>query len=319
MPRHTRTTSALRNPLDQILGTRNCVVLLRALCMAGVPLSQAELARRGGVHLRGLPETLGVLEAAGVVSFVGRGRTRQVQLYHAHPLIQNIRQLFQAETNRYNDVVQRLKTIAGAAGGGIVAAWIEGEAALGTDTFTDPIHATFLFDGVPSTGSQEVVRQQANSIQAALHVVIAVRFHQRADLLRFTPERRAALADAIILYGPAPLDLVDAAEPAPRDTKAKLPRRDASDHALAIAHRVAAKIARDPELVLIARDYVDRRIAIAGQTERLTLLEWKGLLDSLTPGQLAAFLREDSERADRLRTSLPFVGVLSEAERLGQQ
>ena len=79
-----------------------------------------------------------------------------------------------------------------------------------------------------------------------------------------------------------------------------------------IARQVAAKLTRDPELVAHARDFIDRRLALAGNTERLALLEWKGLLESLTAGQLAMLLREDSDRADRLRESLPFVGALAD-------
>jgi hypothetical protein len=82
-----------------------------------------------------------------------------------------------------------------------------------------------------------------------------------------------------------------------------------------IADRIAAKLTHDPELVLRAKEFITRRLALAGETERLSLLEWKGLLDSLTPGQIARVLREDSARADSLRQSLPFVDVLSDEER----
>ena len=308
-----KTTSALRYPLDSILGTRSAVAVIRALSMAGVPLSQAELARRGGLHLRGLPGTLAILEAAGIVSFAGRGRTRQVELYHRHPLIQHLRQLFQQEATRYDAAIQRLKTIGPHLG--CVASWIEGAVAEGTDTLSDPINATLLFDGLPSPDTQVLAQQQANAIQSEQHVIVALRFHQRADLLRFTAERRAALEHAIILSGPAPTDLVEAAAPTPRDETLTPQLPDLGDQAFDIAQAVATQIAKDPELLVIARNYVERRLAMAGATERLTLLEWKGLLESLTPGQLAALLREKSERADRLRSSLPFVGVLSSADR----
>ena len=307
----------MRYPLDSILGTRSAVAVVRALSMSGAPLSQAELARRGGLHLRGLPATLATLEAAGIVSFVGRGRTRQVQLYHRHPLIEQLRQLFQLEANRFDAVVQRLKTIGPHVG--CIASWIEGAMAEGTDTFSDPINATLLFDGLPSPDTQAIAQQQANDIQSEQHVIVALRFHQRADLLRFTADRRAALAHAIVLSGPAPTDLVEAAAPAKRDEEQSPPLPDIGDQPLALAQMVAARIAKDPELVVLARNHVDRRLAMAGATERLTLLEWKGLLESLTPRQLAALLREDSERADRLRTSLPFIGVLSSADRAAKQ
>lgn len=319
MPRYANPKSALRSPLDYVLGTRSSVSVLRTLSRSGAPLSQAELARRAGLNLRGLPETLATLETAGIVSYAGRGRSRQIHLYDRHPLVHLLRQLFQAETNRWNEVVQQLKSLASTLGTELIAAWIEGPVATEEDGFTDPVNATLLFDKQPDSATQEAARQRANGLQAAQHVVIALRFHQRADLLRFTAERRVQLERAILLYGPAPIDLL-AAKADPATHEHKRVRSDAGgDATVPIAQTVAARLTHDPEVATRAREFVERRLAVAGATERLTLLEWKGLLDSLTPGQLAALLREDSDRADRLRKSLPFLSVLAGPDSRNQQ
>ena len=313
MPRTHSTKSAVRNPLDYILSTRAGVSVLRALSTAQVPLSQTELARRAELHLRGLPAALAVLEAAGVVSYSGRGRTRQVQLHHHHPLIQELRQLFQAETNRWNRIVQELRQAATAFAGRLIAAWLEGPVAMGTDTMTDPIDATFLGEQLADDGLQAAIRERVNAVQSQEHVIVALRFHQRADLMRITPERRAGLERALLLYGPAPLDLLPATSGAGNDAPGAARSRGAAEQSHTLAEKVAARLTHDPEIAVRAREYVDRRLPGAGATERLTLLEWKGLLDSLTPGQLARLLREKSERADRLRQSLPFIGVLDDS------
>jgi hypothetical protein len=305
----TLKSSAARRPLDYILGTVGGVRVLRELHGAEVPLSQTELARRTGLHLRGMPGILRTLESAGVITYAGRGRSRQVQLNGQHPLIAALRGLFQSESSRWDQVQQELRQLWSPPGANLVAAWIEGPVAEGTDRFEDPIAVTVLTDGLGSSQERERVRTQCNAIQLTHHVTIAVRYHQRADLLRFTDERWAALENGISLYGPAPTDLM----PLPARAAHALAVAEQSPPAPAgrprsIAERVAEKLTRDPELVVRARRFIERRLSLAGETERLTLLEWKGLLESQTPAQLAVLLREDSERADVLRQSLPFVG-----------
>lgn len=310
----TLTSSAARRPLDYILGTVGGVRVLRELHGAQVPLSQTELARRTGLHLRGMPGILRALESAGVITYSGRGRSRQVQLNGQHPLTWTVRNLFHAESSRWDQIQQQLRQLWSAPTPNLVAVWIEGPVAEGTDRFEDPIVVTVLTDGLGSSEERERIRTQCNGIQYTHHVTIALRYHQRADLLRFTAERWAALKNGISLYGPAPADLM----PLPArtaDALAATKESPSANRPRLIAERIAAKLKRDPELAVRARNYIDRRLTVAGETERLTLLEWKGLLESQTPVQLAALLRENSERADVLRQSLPFVDVLSAAER----
>jgi hypothetical protein len=263
-----------------------------------------------------MPGILRVLESAGVITYSGRGRSRQVQLNGQHPLIGTVRNLFQTETSRWDQIQQQLRQLWSVPNADLIAAWIEGPVAEGTDRFEDPIAVTVLTEGLGSPQERERVRTQCNGIQFTHHVTVAVRYHQRADLLRFTYERWAALKNGISLYGPAPTDLM----PLPARTAnalatAKQSPPTSANRPRLIAERIAAKLMRDPELVVRARNHIDRRLNVAGETERLTLLEWRGLLESQTPAQLAALLRENSERADVLRQSLPFVDVLSDAER----
>ena len=320
MSRSAPTTSALRGPLDYLLGTRGAVAVLRVLCAARIPLSQAELARRAALHLRGLPAILESLEAAGVVAYAGRGRTRQVQLYQQHPLVPPLTQLFQAEATRWQAIQYGLRELMQANGSSMVSAWIEGPVAAGSDRFSDPITIGILAEASLSLGIREAIQKRINGLQSTHHVVIAAHYYQRADLARFSKAKRTELENALLLFGPAPMDLSskfrfgsdegrrEALDTSKRAASAlKRPRE--------IANLIAAKLTHDPELIQRAREFIDRRFPLAGDTERLSLLEWKGLLDSLTPGQVAAVLREESSRADMLRQSLPFVGVLTEAER----
>jgi hypothetical protein len=95
--------------------------------------------------------------------------------------------------------------------------------------------------------------------------------------------------------------------------------RPISDHAridersLALHRRVAEKILAEPALLDRARTNVHRWQAASGAAS-LALAEWEGILD-MPLEAVAAFLTERSERADRLRQSSPFTGILTEAER----
>lgn len=315
MSQLSSTSSAVRHPFDRILGTVGGIRVLRELHSAQIPLSQTELARRTGLHLRGMSGILRSLETAGVITYSGRGRSRQVQLNGRHPLIGVVRNLFQEERSRWDRIQQELRQVWSAPAANLVAAWIEGPVADGTDRFEDPIVVTVLTDGLSSSEERERIRTLCNAIQFTHHVTIAVRYHQRADLLRFTDERWAELERGISLYGPAPTDLMPLPAQVTKALDAAQPRLASANRSRLVAQRIADKLMHDPELVVRARAFIERRMNVAGDTERLALLEWKGLLDSQTPAQLAALLREDSERADVLRQSVPFVDVLNDADR----
>ncbi len=84
-------------------------------------------------------------------------------------------------------------------------------------------------------------------------------------------------------------------------------------------HRtVAEKLRENPESVLqIARDNLNRWLAsesFAGN-ECFALLEWQDILETHAPEEIYKIIVQDTDEGQRLRSSSPFVGVLSEAER----
>ncbi len=93
-----------------------------------------------------------------------------------------------------------------------------------------------------------------------------------------------------------------------------------SDHrlldarSLAMHCLIAAKIARDPGLLDLARRNLDRWLrSRAGDAPR-ALLEWRAIL-ARPWSEIAAILTDPSEDAARLRQSAPFAGILSPSER----
>lgn len=73
--------------------------------------------------------------------------------------------------------------------------------------------------------------------------------------------------------------------------------------------RAAAAIRIRPELIRVARDNLERWLRMDGNRAHPALLEWRAIMDFLTPKQIADFLESDTPKANRLRQSSPFVGL----------
>lgn len=75
---------------------------------------------------------------------------------------------------------------------------------------------------------------------------------------------------------------------------------------------VAEKLRRNSQDVLqIARNNLKRW----SKNENFALLEWQNILETKTPEEIAKIITEDTDEGQRLRSSSPFAGVLSDAER----
>ena len=87
---------------------------------------------------------------------------------------------------------------------------------------------------------------------------------------------------------------------------------------LALHQTVAEKILlHEVEVLQIARDNLQRwleRESFSG-SERNALLEWQNILENSTSAEIRKIITQDSDEGQRLRSSSPFVGVLSETER----
>jgi hypothetical protein len=93
-----------------------------------------------------------------------------------------------------------------------------------------------------------------------------------------------------------------------------------SDHrildarSLAMHCRIAQKISSDPRLLDKARENLKRWSAKSTGPRPRYLREWQEILKCPWP-EIAALITDMSEEATRLRSSSPFAGVLSPAER----
>ena len=76
-----------------------------------------------------------------------------------------------------------------------------------------------------------------------------------------------------------------------------------------MAQAIAERLRLDPELILLARDNLERWSRTCSPRARSTLQEWAGILDGPVEGVIAVLVGHD-ERATRLRQSNPFAGAL---------
>jgi hypothetical protein len=71
----------------------------------------------------------------------------------------------------------------------------------------------------------------------------------------------------------------------------------------------------NPEIIPRTISLLEKQIDYTSTGEKLELLEWVNLLENSSFQRLKKFLESDSERAVRLRQSLPFWQVLTENEK----
>ena len=76
-----------------------------------------------------------------------------------------------------------------------------------------------------------------------------------------------------------------------------------------------AKIDREPSLVQIGLDNIERWTRQKGGYLPLCHAEWKTLIETRPWGELRELLLEDSDEGQRLRSSHPFKGLVTATER----
>jgi hypothetical protein len=102
-----------------------------------------------------------------------------------------------------------------------------------------------------------------------------------------------------------------------RGPRARARRHDWIDERSRALHEaVAERLRDDPQLVSRALVRLDDWERWAEPQALPAIREWRQLLSAASLSELLALLVEDSEKANRLRQSSPFVDVLPQDERL---
>lgn len=307
-----RVQSRFLQPLNNILGTPANVRLIRTLSLSSTPLAAGELARRADLGRTSIFPALRELEFIGIVEFVGAGARRQIQLRERHPLATALKDLFRAEANRLDELTTALRELFVESPVRVLSAWIEDVTA--APRGTDAVRLYFVAMPEDKESLSDYLNEHLPVVERAMDLQVVVTGLTRSELEALSRSQGNALDNPTLLEGVPPVGLLPsnttgAAKPAPVSHA----EHDARARRLALA--IAVKIKRDPGLIRLAEHRLERRSQRASPRERRELREWLRVLSTMSPARLRAFFIEDSERATRLRQSLPALKLLSVAER----
>lgn len=307
--------SHFRTPLNRIMGTETNVRVLRVLTDTQTPLSKPEVARRAALNPSGVRRTLDGLIESGIVEAVGAGSQRPVQLRRSHPLAGPLEKLFRAERERVDQFYRTLRSSIAEHSGQIRAAWIQGPLAHGQDELGDSVVIGVL-------ASSDVIGEVTSDLTHALtpvggrhEVRIEVKGYTVPDLLALPSSEVRQLSETLPLLGAPPEAYLEEEGEADELDQSSRTHEELDRQALEYGRAIADRLADDPTLLERAQRFIDRRIDKASGTERDELREWALLLESMSLPRLREFLVSESERAQRLRQTLPFLEVLTDEER----
>lgn len=207
--------STLYHPLDELLGTRALVRVLRVLAAHGGSLAVADIARRAKLTLPSVRTALRRLLDLGVATAIGAGRSMVCALRQDHPLVPVLVSLFRAEQEQATAVLGAVREAAGRLDPAPWAVWLYGSVARGEDDAASDIDIA-LVTMAPEPGTQaDALRDAVSRTRAASAERVSVITMAPADV------RRAARAkapfwdnlkrDAVVLLGDAPADVLERA------------------------------------------------------------------------------------------------------------
>lgn len=301
----SQSQDPLKTPLNEILGSEGNVRVLRVLAFSEKAIGRAVTARRAELNASGVRRILDRLAEIGLVEALGSGRNQSVRIRDRHPLAAAIRALFEAERRVYERFLDSARQAFGQEGFPARAVWVESAGARSPGI----VHIGVLGSPDSIEEATALVRTRMQEIEQELATQFVVHSYTDADALAVTDEETERLEDLTLLYGWLPQEWLR------RSGGPVVSHRSLDEHARELAAAIADLLPNDPSIIDRTLHWIGHRLEAEGRRSTRDLREWKRILSRLSPQQIQAFLREDSERATRLRQSLPFVEALSPSER----
>jgi predicted transcriptional regulator len=305
--------SALRTPLNDILGTEAAVRLLRILTRVEAPVPAGYLARRTSLNRAGVRKALQSLCATGIVEVSGEPNASDYALRREHPLARPLAQLFTAERARVDRLFEALREAARELTPPPIAVWLEGPVASGSDRPGDAI-VLRLIEAAPALAtSVNRFEEMLEATERQFDVTIEVRGATRADLATATDSEALdrQVSEAKPLAGLPPQAFLPKMMPPRRRARA---HADHDEHLRLLAAQVADRVLVDPTLVKRAKAWIAHRLPKASSGEQHELEEWNRVLRTMSVARLHHFLVDPGARATRLRQTLPFLPAMSRDE-----
>lgn len=292
----------IRYPLNELLGTRAHVRLLRVMANEVYgPLSASDVAKRAGLTVPGAQKALRKLFRSGFVSRVGGGQKHQYEIHSSDRLMKVVLELFQAEKDRYEQLIAAIKKEIKNLEPHPHAAWIQ----VFPKELGAPLTVGLLHETRQLTNCIRKLRTQLIQVENAFDLTIEIEGYTKADISDLCFE------DFTALYGILPLP----DRPIRNQTKSPLTHREKDRSLHRLSRKIADAIEQDTSLVRRALEYIDRLLMENHGMATRDIREWRDILETYSIQRLSRFLTSTSERANRLRQSNPFFAVLNSDEK----
>ncbi|MGA7145196.1 MAG: winged helix-turn-helix domain-containing protein [Desulfobacterales bacterium] len=294
--------NSLRYPLNELLGTRSHVRLLRVMSnQVDGPLTASDIAKRAGLTVPGAQKALERLFRTGFISRVGGGRKHQYEIRCSDRLMQTITDLFQTEKNRYEQLFVTIKKEIKNLTPPPHTVWIQSlPKEIGESLTLGLLHETrHLMDCV------QQFRKILNQLENDFDLTIELEGYTKADIFDLNMD------DFTALFGVMPAK--DAS--GQKQVKNPLTHREKDRRLRILSRNLAKAIEHDASLLRRAKEHIDRLLTEGQGTATGDLVEWRDIIDRYSVHRLSRFFTSSSERANRLRQSNPFFVVLSLDER----
>lgn len=297
----SKSQDLLQHPLNVLFAAESRVRILRYLAQAQGPAGATEISHRTGVSAPGVRKALPKLVAAGAVAKEGTGRSFHYRLRRNTPLAEAVVELFEVESRRYQDLLQRLRDVADQAGPSAQSVWVQSS----PEAPGEPMVVGVYHSPRDLGPYLRELRRRIGVVEQEFELTVELAGYTIADLADERPPFQT-------LLGGAPLP----GERTPRPA-ASLERSDRGwgERAFDRAREVAAMIETDPTLIPKARRWIDRLLEQGRGMAEADLREWRGLLNTYSRSRLVQFVRSRTPRAERLRRSSPFLPVLTDQQR----
>jgi len=205
-----RQQSYLRYPLNSIFASERFVRVLRVLFRHGDTLGATRIARDAGLSRYGAREALGTLVAFGVIEAVGSGKSISYRIDMRHPLASAIANLFDAETERADAVIDAVKAAVEVPE--IAGAWLYGSFARGEDRVGSDLDIAIVTP-IRDDHAADLVRERLDDSSDRLRFSPSVVGFDFADAARMSggdPWWKNLIGEAIVMKGGRPETLISA-------------------------------------------------------------------------------------------------------------
>ncbi|HKI83327.1 MAG TPA: hypothetical protein VKA63_03235 [Candidatus Krumholzibacteria bacterium] len=295
-----REKQSLSTPWDLILGTRSQIRALRVLERDREPMTVRELSRRADEHLRSTQTAVSRLLETGLFQRVGTGSQQLVRWNASHPLAASLSEIFRAERERYERVVNAIVALVHERAESAQFVWMTEQSAGRSSS----IEIGLLANSSNVDLLVDALRTAVVPLMRSEELLIEVRGWSLADL-KLVGESPLPPSDRLRqLWGVLPAELrTNEFEKSQRARSHQRIDEELHDRAV----RLASIITSRPELVRLAREEIADRLEEVGPQEAQTLREWQQVLDGMSVTKLAHWLVSEREQAVRLRQSMPLV------------